>query len=415
MSKASTRYHHHGLRQQWPRRSTGTRLQQINRYRLQSSLRIRNTNGEIEVVNVTETLLQSQQSSSSMTTTIASSISNIATTTTLPVVSVLTTIPIFPLRKTVKLPTDNITLNLYETRYIQMVEEAVLNQNNNYCNHNNNNNTATGTTAATSSTWNDDNSVQDCRPSCIPLFGAIYTTDLPHIVVPPTATTISQNNPTTGNFTKDKNTYIVPILEPNMIGSVFIVTNHTTTMLQQQYGRKVIQLNATAILRFRIIKIIHTGGYDDLVTTAATSETINQKDNRELCPSKPYIVAQVQFLLPADVPVDTIFTKEMDDDRSYYDLSNNKFKSDATDTMVDDSTAALPDYLLNLMTQYGPTILSRYFNNTTSDMLLLYLETAWRKELIHFYNVSLTLSSDNKNYVVPLYQEQKERLRVLSK
>ena len=300
----------------------------------------------------------------------------------------LLTIPIFPLRKTVKLPTDNMTLNLYESRYIQMVEEAVLN-------------TGTScTTAALEATYGTGIDISGTNDqSSIPLFGAIYTTHLPHIVVPPSITTTSPNNPTEND--KNSNTYIVPILEPNMIGSLFIVTNHTATI--QQNERKVIRLNATAILRFRIIKILHTGGYDDLLACSEIAHHVDLQENRQ---NKPYIVAQVQLLFS---DVDTKFTREMDDNRSDCDLLSNNNKFNRMEH------AGLPHYLLDILKQYGSNILSSSFGHSTSVDVRTLLETAWIKELLHFYNMTSSSHNDNHNGVVPLYLEQKERLRILSK
>jgi hypothetical protein len=268
----------------------------------------------------------------------------------------LLTIPIFPLRKMVKLPTDNITLNLYESRYIQMMEEAVLKR-------------FAGTNTSISS--------NQYLPS-IPLFGAMYTTHIPHIVVTAPKTT-GPSIPTAD--VENTNVYIVPIIEPDMFGSLFVVTNHTTTIRQNK--SKVIQLNATALLRFRIVKVIHTGGYDDLAFPDMESQ---RTDNQNV----PYIVAQVQLLFPEESAV------QCSDE-------------DSAATRVD-----IPHNIFNLISQYGPTILPWYFGRHATSERLPLLEAGWVKELLYFYNVTSSSSSDNAKSVVPSYQEQKERLRILS-
>ena len=369
-------------RQRQPWRIIITRMQN-DRYRFQISLLPKNE-GNYENEKEEEILRRQKkqpQPQGSPSLSIPTSNRSIVT-----VPFSLLTIPIFPLRKTVKLPTDNMTLNLYESRYIQMVEEAVLNTGTS---------TTTAALAATYGTGIDISGTND--QSSVPLFGAIYTTHLPHIVVPPSIITTSPNNPTEND--KNSNTYIVPILEPNMIGSLFIVTNHTTTI--QQNERKVIRLNATAILRFRIIKILHTGGYDDLLACSEIAHHVDLQENRQ---NKPYIVAQVQLLFS---DVDTKFTREMDDNRSDCDIPSNDNKFNRMEN------ADLPHYLSDILKQYGSNILS--FGHSTSVDVRTLLETAWIKELLHFYNVTSSSHNDNINGVVPLYLEQKERLRILSK
>ncbi len=321
------------------------------------------------------------------------------TTPQLPVRRLLCTIPIFPLRKTVKLPGDNITLNLYEPRYRQMVEEAIL------CD------------TAGSPCENADH----CHQS-IPMFGAIYTTNLPHIVVP---TSSSQG-------TDDDTTYIVPILEPNMVGSLFIVTNHTKT-IQHQPPRKVIRLNATVILRFRIVEIIHTGGYDNLVQrdddvdTHCRNATVPQQQQQPhglANNNKPYIVAQVQLLLSDfDTPIcDAVQDRNgadhrrptNDDDAPRHDDSDDTTPTTTTTTTTTTTIPAvflLPHYLGDIITQYGTRILLSHFDTSSVDVPSW--KTAWIRELLHFYNASSSTTFDNDKRV-PLYLEQKERLRILS-
>jgi hypothetical protein len=76
---------------------------------------------------------------------------------------IILTIPIFPLRKKIRLPTEFLKLNLYETRYIQMAryivrKQQTMNKNKNMTN------------------TNDKNTM-----SCPAMFGAIYCANKPHI------------------------------------------------------------------------------------------------------------------------------------------------------------------------------------------------------------------------------------------
>ena len=246
----------------------------------------------------------------------------------------------------------------------------------------------------------------------LPLFGAIYTTNLPHIVVP----TSSSNQ---GTNDDDDTTNIVPILEPNMVGSLFIVTNHTKTV-QQQQPQTVIRLNATAILRFRIIEIIHTGGYDHLVQrdvdAHCTNDTVSQPPPHVVGPTKnnnntPYIVAKVQlWWSDFDTPIGAAVPDRNGHQRPMNDDNAPCHSNDDDDD--DDSAAVLllPHYLGNIITQYGTIMLTSHFGALSADVASW--KTAWIRELLYFYNVSSSTFDNDKR--VPLYLEQKERLRILS-
>ena len=315
------------------------------------------------------------------------------TSTTASQVRLWSTIPIFPLRKTVKLPGDNITLNLYEPRYRRMVEEAIL------CD-------------ATA----DRGEQHAADHPSLPLFGAIYTTNLPHIVVPTSSSNQGTNDDDNSDDDDDDTTYIVPILEPNMVGSLFIVTNHTKTG-QQLQPQTVIRLNATAILRFRIIEIIHTGGYDHLVQrdvdAHCTNGTVSQPPPHVVGPTKhtnntPYIVAKVQLWWS---DFDTL-TGDAVHDRNGHQRPMNDDNAPCRSSDDDDTAAALllPHYLGNIITQYGTIMLTSHFGALSADVASW--KTAWIRELLYFYNVSSSTFDNDKR--VPLYLEQRERLRILS-
>lgn len=115
-------------------------------------------------------------------------------------------IPIFPLRKFPRLPTDRLTLNLYEERYLQMAEFIL--------------------------------------SSTPPYFGAIYVAGKPQLV------SSGGRGP------------IVPILQSGDIGTLFRVCDSEENMVPtigNQIVRRRIKLNAIGISRFRIVSIVSDG------------------------------------------------------------------------------------------------------------------------------------------------------------
>lgn len=114
-------------------------------------------------------------------------------------------LPIFPLRKAVRVPTDTLTLNLYEERYLAM-SEYILSQ-------------------------------------PLLLFGALYCSDKPQIVHQGTGP-------------------IVPLVEVGNVGTVFEVYDHQEGMIptaDETYDRRRIRLEALGVGLFEIVEIIHPG------------------------------------------------------------------------------------------------------------------------------------------------------------
>jgi Lon protease-like protein len=119
-------------------------------------------------------------------------------------------LPIFPLRKSVRVPTDSLTLNLYEERYLEM-SEYILEQN-------------------------------------VPLFGALYSSDKPQLI-------------------KGGVGPIIPILQAGDLGVVCFVQNWEEEMVPPSQvdptrSRRRIRLNAIAVARFRIEKVVYDGTID---------------------------------------------------------------------------------------------------------------------------------------------------------
>jgi Lon protease-like protein len=117
-------------------------------------------------------------------------------------------LPIFPLRKAVRLPTETLTLNLYEERYLAMSEFVLK---------------------------------SDQR-----LFGALFSSDKPQVVK--------------GGMGK-----IVPMIQPGDIGVVFVLEDSEDGLVQRQGAppRRQIRLVGTGAGRFQIQKILHNGYGDD--------------------------------------------------------------------------------------------------------------------------------------------------------
>ena len=113
-------------------------------------------------------------------------------------------LPIFPLRQAVKLPTEAITLNLYEERYLEL-SEYVLSSNEQ-------------------------------------IFGGLYCSEKVQIL-------------------KNGISPIVPIVEVGDVGVVCKVVYHAEAMIPTVEGstRRRIKLEALAVGRFRIDRVLHNG------------------------------------------------------------------------------------------------------------------------------------------------------------
>ena len=113
-------------------------------------------------------------------------------------------LPIFPLRQAVKLPTEAITLNLYEERYLELSEYVI--------------------------------------SSNEQIFGGLYCSQKAQIL-------------------KNGISPIVPIVEVGDVGVICKVVYHAEAMIPTVEGsmRRRIKLEALAVGRFRIDRVIHNG------------------------------------------------------------------------------------------------------------------------------------------------------------
>lgn len=115
-------------------------------------------------------------------------------------------LPIFPLRKKVRLPTEQLTLNLYEERYLELAQYVL----------------------------------QDKHKIC----GALYASDQPQMV-------------TQGGMGP-----IVPMVTPGQIGVVCWVHDYSVANIPTVGGelqRRRIRLNLIATQRFEVQRILHNG------------------------------------------------------------------------------------------------------------------------------------------------------------
>jgi Lon protease-like protein len=143
-------------------------------------------------------------------------------------------LPIFPLRKTVRLPTEKLTLNLYEDRYLAMAEDILSSEN------------------------------------TISFFGAMYSSNKAQIV-------------------KDGEGPIVPLLQIGDVGVIFVVTHSQEDMIPTVggQGRRRIRLEAIGTARFQIQEILCNGyqrGLDEnlpyiVVHAQLYTETIQEGGN----------------------------------------------------------------------------------------------------------------------------------------
>ena len=119
-------------------------------------------------------------------------------------------LPIFPLRKTIKLPGESLTLNLYEERYLELAR------------------------------WVLENNRNATRRA----FGALYASDKPQIV------------------SQQGRGPIVPMIRPGDIGVIYPVERYEEAMIPTYGGmerRRRIRMVGTGVARFQIDSILHNG------------------------------------------------------------------------------------------------------------------------------------------------------------
>jgi hypothetical protein len=137
-------------------------------------------------------------------------------------------VPLFPLSKTIKLPGDDLTLNLYEERYLALADWIM------------------------DATRNDDDDDNNNTESLLPttedppvgLFGALYAADKPQMV-------------------SDRGWGpIVPMLRPGDVGVLVVLTQEPQDAMIPTAGsgeRRRVRLQGTAVARFVIQEMLQNG------------------------------------------------------------------------------------------------------------------------------------------------------------
>jgi Lon protease-like protein len=135
------------------------------------------------------------------------------------------TIPIFPLRKKVRLPTESLTLNLYEERYLAMCEYIL-------------------------------------REKKYPMFGTIYSSNMPQVI-------------------KAGIGPIVPMLSEGDVGVLCLVENSQEGLIPTRGGeeRRRIRLQARGAVRFEVTRILHNGCGQDVPFILAEAKLLLDADN----------------------------------------------------------------------------------------------------------------------------------------
>lgn len=155
-------------------------------------------------------------------------------------------LPIFPLRKRVRLPTEQLTLNLYEERYLALAEYVLQ------------------------------------PPSHEPCWcGALYASDQPQIV-------------TQGGMGP-----IVPMITPGQIGVVCWVHDHSEAHVPTVGGdqlRRRIRLNLIATHRFQIQRVLHNGFGGGFVAEKKGSNNEGPTTSAAL----PFILVEAQLIRDRD-------------------------------------------------------------------------------------------------------------------
>ena len=161
-------------------------------------------------------------------------------------------LPVFPLRKSVKLPTETLNLNLYEPRYLAMCD---------YILRSSRELSATNAEGSKHATM---------------VFGGIYGSNKPQLVQD------GGNGP------------IVPMFEPGDVGTLFSV-EHFEEGVRPTTGGRRIRIRGLAVGRFQIGRILHNGygGGDD------------KKEDKE---ALPFILVESERI--CDVPTSTDSQKE---------------------------------------------------------------------------------------------------------
>lgn len=300
----------------------------------------------------------------------------------------LVELPVFPLRKFPRLPTDRLTLNLYEERYLQMAESILLK--------------AAQTQSTTNSTGTGTGT---------PLFGALFVAGKPQLV------TGGGRGP------------IVPLVEAGDIGTVFAVSDWEEALVPtigNQILRRRIKLNAIGITRFRIDSIVSDGTGVSSCTATTSSTTIQQQRQQQ----QPYILVNATLLS------DNTMADPWDDEDNEYlyktlreilqEADDSRRKGSTTTTTTTRSSFSMADGIEMLTTTEPPAlvefaqvfaaireIMNHMQDDGDEEDYSDSVSSYYYEECLSFFATSLLLNAkQTPPALVPLLELQSTRERI---
>jgi Lon protease-like protein len=186
-------------------------------------------------------------------------------------------IPIFPLRKSVRLPTEILTLNLYETRYLALAEQVLQLPKRD---ENDATDEGIGAVVTSSSSSPPSATTTPALADTRGLFGALYAGSCPQIVP------ANRQRKKLDGGSAALAPPVTPLVQPGDVGVVFGVESFQDGYVPT-YGsvpRRRIRLVARGLARFRVDRIVENGYGSDSAT--------------------PYIVVEARVLTDAPLSKD---------------------------------------------------------------------------------------------------------------
>jgi Lon protease-like protein len=197
-------------------------------------------------------------------------------------------LPIFPLRKAVRLPTETLTLNLYEERYLAMSEYVL----------------------ESDQQW----------------FGALFSSDKPQVVKE-------------GGMGK-----IVPMIQPGDIGTIFVLQDSEELMIPKQEGalpRRQIRLVGRGAARFQIQRILHNGYGDDSLPFIIAEAMLLHDDHSPFASDKDRLSLESNLWDKA-IKMNTESSSTPSDRNNDESINNKAFLMEDFDGLVEGLVAKLP-------------------------------------------------------------------------
>jgi Lon protease-like protein len=188
--------------------------------------------------------------------------------------SALRRLAIFPLRKSVRLPTETLTLNLYESRYLALAERVLQLPKRVENDGNDKRIGAVVTSSVPSSSSPSPSGTTPAQAESRGLFGALYAGSCPQIV--------PANRQSSGGAAPSLP--VTPLVQPGDVGVLFGVESYQDANVPTlgSVPRRRIRLVARGRARFRVVRVVEKGYRSDSAT--------------------PYIVVEARVLKDAPLP-----------------------------------------------------------------------------------------------------------------